>query len=243
MNRKRHNTAFTLIELLVALAMVAAIVSMVYGSYAATVGSLEIYDSRMNCSQRAQLALRLMARQLRCAYAPAEPNEADSGPEQTGPSPSAATRQTLAQKPPSVFSGDGRDGRGDLLAFITTAGLGSTAAAPQRLSYTRYRYDRTNQTLFIDRGTSVNPFGDSDNAPQWQRLLDNVQAIDLAFYDGRQWRQQWDYAREKGLPRAVRVDLTVADERDRQYHLGTTAWIGYRVSAPPQTSTRGSRQQ
>jgi prepilin-type N-terminal cleavage/methylation domain-containing protein len=241
MNRDHNNSGVTLIELLVAMAIVATVASMVYGSYAATSRSLEVYDSRLSCSQQTQLALRLMARQIRCAYAPAEPNDAKAVSQQTGTQPTsvenAAASQTWIEKSGPVFRGDPGNRGGEILQFLTTSGLGGDPAVPQRLSYTRYRYDPAAETLSIDRGAGPGQYSGQDSPPQWQLLLNGVKGIDLAFHDGRQWQPRWDYAQAKGLPRAVKIDLTVVGENSREYRLGTTAGIGCRA-AVPQTSKR-----
>ena len=213
MRRKRNNPAFTLIEMLVSLAMIVMVVSMVYGSYAATSESLQVYDSRLNCTQRAELALRLMARQVRCAYAPAEPN-------QVGP-----TDETR-HKPPLIFLGDAQSGSSEILALLTTAGLAGSPTAPQRLTLTRYRYDRTARTLLISSGAN----SDATAEATWQLLLDRVESIDITFYDGRQWQPQWKYEHEQKLPRAAKIEIDVTAEDGRKYELATTVSIGCRVS-------------
>ena len=120
MKRQPYNSGFTLIELLVAMTMMATIASMVYGSYAATSQSLDIYSRRLTCSQRATLLLRLMSRQIRCAYTPTpEPNTTE----------------------PSIFYGNARDSRSEILSFATTAGLGTNSGMPRGLSQVRYRFD------------------------------------------------------------------------------------------------------
>ncbi len=244
MNRTRNKTGFTLIELLVALAMVATIVSMVYGSYAATSRSLEVYDSRLGCSQRAHLVLRLMTRQIRCAYAHIEPNDAQASPPQTAKTlvkteqkVTATTSRTRIKKADPVFCGDPHNARGEVLRFLTTAGL-AAGSAPQRLACTRYRYDRTSKTLSIDRAAGTGRLGNQDPTPQWQVLLENVQSIELAFHNGRQWQPSWNATADKGLPRAVRIELTVIDKTGREYDLETTASVGYRVAPSPQTGKR-----
>ncbi len=237
MTKDHNNTGFTLIELLVALAMVAVIVSMVYGSYAATSRSLEVYDSRLDCSQRVQLTLRLMTRQIRCAHAPTEPNDGESLSAQAGKTP-AVTDPTWVKESALVFRGDSQNGRGEILQFMTTAGLGGGPTAPQRLSYTRYRYDRTTGTLSIDLGAG--PREPEDSSPHWRLLLDHVKSIDLAFHDGRQWQQKWDFAPHQRLPQAVSINLTVLDKAGRDHHVGTTASIGRRVSQPQQASKQTS---
>lgn len=231
MNARRHNPGFTLIEMLVALAMIATIVSMVYGSYAATSRSMEIYDSRLTCAQRTQLVLRLMERQLRCAYQrPAEPD--------TAPSTEASDNrvQELAEidetripKSHPTFGGGGRKTGGEVLDFITTAGPTGGPSGPQGLARIRYRHDPVLGTLAIRWEPHLDTMRQDDSTDAWQTVLQQVSQIDIEFFDGLQWRPEWSGQASQALPRAVRLSLTVTDEKGRSYQYGATVAIASRT--------------
>jgi prepilin-type N-terminal cleavage/methylation domain-containing protein len=54
-------------------------------------------------------------------------------------------------------------------------------------------------------------------------FLDDVASLDLTFYDGREWREDWDSedANSRRLPRAVRIDLALYDEVGDVHHFTT----------------------
>ncbi len=214
---RRPTTAFTLIELLVALALVSTIMTMVYGSYAAATRCLDRYGGRMASSERASLVLRLMARQIRCAYAPTAPSPS-AQPASLTPAPAASTQ----------FRADGTT-----LSFITTGGPDRSAA----FSRIQYHYDSFNGTLSIGSqpytyGTETQPSSGYE-----QPILRSVTRMDLQFYDGRQWRPTWEGADSAGLPRAVKIVLTLIDEKNRLHEYGTTVPIVcQRPASTPQSA-------
>ncbi|HPC94171.1 MAG TPA: type II secretion system protein GspJ [Sedimentisphaerales bacterium] len=214
MSEQPRNPGFTLVEMLVALALIATIVSMVYGSYAATSRSADVYDSRLTCSQRADLVLRLLARQLRCAYRPpAEPNAMES------------SRTAEIHKPGPAFLGGTRNPRGEVLDFLTTAPLGGGPNGPQGLARVTYQHDSAMRTLAIQCRPATGSIHPADGAGQWQVVLRQVVDIEIEFHDGLQWQPHWNSATSRNLPRAVRLGLTVMDREDRAYHCATTVAI------------------
>ncbi|MDI6449671.1 type II secretion system protein GspJ [Anaerobaca lacustris] len=235
MNARRHNPGFTLIEMLVALAMIATIVSMVYGSYAATSRSMEIYDSRLTCAQRTQLVLRLMERQLRCAYQrPADP-EATEPREASGRRAQAMQELPQAgeiriQTPRPTFVGGVRKAGGEVLDFITTAGVAGGPSGPQGLARIRYRHDPILGTLAIRCEPHLDTMRQDDSTGPWQTVLQHVSEVDIEFFDGLQWRPQWSGQTSRTLPRAVRLSLTVADEKGRTHRYGATVAIASRTA-------------
>lgn len=219
MNEHRDNAAFTLIEILIALAMMATILSMMYGSYAATSQSMQSYGSRMASSERATLILRLMERQIRCAYMrPKNENADDSIRADHRDTP---TDQSLSA---SAFQGNAQDPQGRILSF-TTSGLGGESPGQSGLSRIRYRYDAITDTLWIDRRPLLEECDEADLAQSGRPVLDRIAAVNTEFYDGHKWRPTWDSAKAGTLPRAVRVSLSFVDEQDRSYELGTTVRI------------------
>ena len=184
MTENSKQPGFTLIEMLVAMVMIVTIVSMVYGSYAATSEAQGIYDSRLTCSGRAQLVLRLMSRQIRCAYVPAdEPNATE---------PAKGTEQIQNRADREIFFGDTRNPRGEFLRFVTTAGLGHTLDTQRGLSRIRYKYDSRERALSI----AYDPYEKQQSKAKqqvasWTRILDGVTEIEIAFHDGKQWQSQW----------------------------------------------------
>lgn len=216
MSERRLNPGFTLLEMLVALAMIATIVSMVYGSYAATSRSMEAYDSRLMCSQRADLVLRLMARQLRCAYRrPDEPNATESN----------QASETRRPKPRPAFLGGTRNPHGEVLDFLTTAPLGGGPNGSQGLVRAGYRHDPATRTLAVRGRPATDSIHTDDAAAQWQTVLHQVADVEIEFHDGLRWQSQWNSDTSGRLPRAVRFGLTVTDEENRVYHCATVVEI------------------
>lgn len=246
MNSNRNNTGFTLIEMLIALAMMAMIVSMVYGSYAATSQSMEAYDGRMTYSQRAPLVLRLMARQIRCAYAPpVDPNGDISTAAGNGSTPRADAARpgpVLTERLRPVFQGDAQHPHGQLLSFTTTAGPTNGLDGPRGLSQVRYRLDPITHTLWFDCGPRTDRLNHTDVAQRGHPILDHVVAVDVAFHDGQRWLPKWSGTKSRQLPQAVRLDLNLLDEGGRSHHFGTTVRIFTQATGTPMATKQTGRE-
>jgi len=248
MRSRKNSAGFTLIELIVALTIIVGILSMVYGSYAATTRSIDVSGARMACIERGCLALRLMARQLRCAYAPpsiagpSNPSPTGSNPGGTAGNAQSAPYPVAApsKKSAALFQGDSHDPRGRILSFFTTGGSGGGPNAPRGLSRVAYRYDPIAATLSISRRDGTEPLRDLQDPDGEQPLLRNVTSIALKFHDGRQWQDTWDFKRKHGLPRAVKVELIVADQTGRPHHLGTTVSIVQQTNAGQENVKRAA---
>jgi len=226
MSRGRNYAGFTLIEMLVALTIIVAILAMVYGSFAATTRSIDASGSRLARIERTCFALRLMTRQIRCAYAPrpsrvSPPGSREIGME-SGFEPMVDAPNASPRAPSTLFQGNPRDPRGNILSFVTSTGLGAGPDAPRGLFRVTYSYDRTSSTLSIRRQEQADSSASRPNPRHSDLLLSNVTNVELRFHDGRQWEPAWDAAQRHELPRAVKVEITVTDEAGRPHVLGTT---------------------
>ena len=219
---------FTLIEMLVALALVSTIATMVYGSYAAVSRSLDLYGSRMACCERTCLVLRLMARQIRCAFVPPSP---------TSPIPSSPNSTSLAL--PAAFRADSRDAGGTILSFITTAGLASGPDSPTGVARAMYRYDPADGTLSIYCEPYRYAADDLPESGLWRPILSGITRVDLQCYDGRQWQVAWNGESEK-LPQAVKIGVTILDEKNRAHEFEMIAPIASRTALPRQRISTGA---
>lgn len=199
--------------MLVSLAIVGTIMTMVYGSYAATSRSLDVYSSRMACSERAQLVLRLMARQIRCAYMP---------PVAAAPARTDAARNGTPATPMTAFHAEPPGLRADVLSLITTGGLGTGLDGPAAISRVAYRYDRPSAILSICCEPCVYGPDSTRGSGTWRPVLSGITNIELGFYDGRQWQPRWNSKQAGRLPLAVRIALTVREERGREHRYTTT---------------------
>jgi prepilin-type N-terminal cleavage/methylation domain-containing protein len=242
MSRDRNNRGFTLIEILIALAMMVTIVSMVYGSYAATSKSAQAYSSRLDYTGRAGQILRLMARQIRCVYvAPADLQKAESSGKLNAAQDvggSALKIDTPAERQSPSFSGNAGGLHGELLDFVTTAGLGSGAQGSSGLSRIRYRHDATTGTLWLDCQPHMDRPHRTDLQHTGHPVLDHVTAVNVEFYDGRKWAGTWNGKKRNDVPRAVRISLKLVDDEDRSYQFGTTIRVQSQTVAPMTVSER-----
>lgn len=226
MSKRGNNAGFTLLEMLVATTIIVAILAMVYGSFATTTRSIDASGSRLARIERTCFVLRLMTRQIRCAYAPRPSRESPGGSRETGPANGPASTidaaSASARAPAVLFRGNCRDPRGDILSFVTGSGLGAGADAPRGLFRVTYSYDRTSSTLAIRRQDQADSSSRPRNPGRPDLLLSNVTDVAMKFHDGRQWEPAWDAAQRRELPRAVKVEITVTDEAGRPHSFETT---------------------
>lgn len=225
------STGFTLVEMLVTLTLVSVIMAIVYGSYAAASRCVQFHDNRAASLERACLVLRLLGRQLRCAYVPTTATGSSGPSASSGPVPI----------PAPAFRADPQDADGRILSFLTTGGLGTganTAAAP---THVLYRYDARSGTLSLATEPSVRLAGLPETR-EGRTILRGVRSVQVHCYDGQRWRPAWDGTERGRLPRAVRIGFTVRDERGREHEFGTAIPIGCRYAPPQRASVVGAAQ-
>ena len=134
MTRARRNAAFTLFEVLVTLSLVAIVLGIAYGSYAASVKSVSRCRARASLAGDARAVLRQMAREIRCAWMPAR-----DGP----------------KRPIAAFVGES-----SALTFATAAGGWGLDAPSAGISVVGYRCDRG--TLFRSQCSVADAAGQLD---------------------------------------------------------------------------------
>lgn len=219
MKSRYGKKGFTLIEILVAVTIIAAIVSMVYGSYFATSKSVQACKSRIALSRQARKVLEQMARQIRCSYA-------GSTKKYKTPAKSLfRQREKITDNVISYFNGNSGERGGEILHLVTTSDISVGNAAPEGLFETTYKFEKSIGTLFVNRQRFVNaPKSPAENR-NWRPLASNIESIELEFSDGRRWLHTWDYLQNKSLPNAVRININFEDENFRQYHYGTIAHV------------------
>jgi len=160
-----------------------------------------------------------MARQIRCCYA---------GSAKEYKYPESKVTQQKETKPESItiyFIGDSGEMGGEILHMVTTSDISEGQAAIDGLFEVVYKFDKNSRTLFFSQERFVDTANNSIEKRNWQQLGGNIESIELAFFDGQQWLQSWDFKEKRALPVAVKVNITCEDENYRQYHYGTAAYV------------------
>ncbi len=219
MNSRSGKTGFTLVEILIAVAIIAAIIAMVYGSYFAASKSAQACKIRIALSQESRAVLEQMTRQIRCCYA---------GPAKEYKYPESKVFQqkdTALESIKNYFNGNSGEIGGEILNLVTTSGISEEKPEEDGLFEVAYKFDKNSGTLFLSRERFVDTADSSIEKRNWQSVSENIENIELAFFDGLQWLQSWDFKEKRELPFAVKINITCEDENYRQYCYGTTAYV------------------
>lgn len=214
MNNKFNKRGFTLIEILVAMAIIVTIVSMVYGSHLATSKSTRAYKARITLSQQGRKLLEQIARQIRCSYA---------GVVEGSPHREKSYSQHAKITPEntiSYFSSNPDNPSGEILHLVTTNRI-----SPHGLLEVAYKFDKTNGLLLSNQRRFVGTAKKVTEKTSWHPIAEGIKSFKLAFFDGRQWLNKWDFTDEGKLPHAVKINISSEDENHRQYHCSTTAYV------------------
>ena len=230
MKSRSEKTGFTLVEILIAVAIIAAIIAMVYGSYFAASKSARACKVRMALSQKSRTTLEQMAKQIRCCYAGSAKESKyleNKVPQQ---------KKTTPESIKSYFNGNSGEMGGEILYLVTTSSISEGQAEEDGLFEVIYKYDKNSGTLFFSQERFVDTANSSIDNRSWQSVAENIESIELAFFDGRQWLQSWDFKEKRELPVAVKVNITCEDEYYRQYHYGTAAYVCCRKNQSKKTT-------
>jgi len=217
---RNTESGFTLIEVLVAVAIIATIVSMVYGSYLAASRSAGLCKAKMALSKDTQKALQQMAGQIRCTYAGHVPRPSCLVPHH----PKDDGRWTMDDGQ-DYFSGNYDDFRGQILHLVTTNAIFEDRNFADGLFEVAYQFDKSRGVLSVSQERFTGPSESISAERAWQPLPGNVKSVQLQFFDGKRWLNKWDFKDQMELPRAVKIDLIFQDENYRQCHYNTIVYV------------------
>jgi len=214
MSRRFHKYGFTLVEVLLATALIATIVSIVYGSYFVISQSVKTCKAGTALSQQGQYALGLLARQIRCSYVPTADTEKHASGQKT----------TVNKDAMDYFSGSSDASGAAKLHFVTTNAFASKRKAADGLFEVDYKLDGKTGVLLLNQRPFVGtPANIRENT--WLPVAENIASIELEFFEGHQWLREWSFKDQGHLPAAVRINITCEDENRREYHCGTVAYV------------------
>jgi hypothetical protein len=130
---------------------------------------------------------------------------------------------------------------GELVRFVTAGGTGRPDEPSPGLSVVAYRFDEVEGTLFRLQARTVDPpevFDDEDN---WRVCARRVKAVALEYFDGEEWREEWNSYEEDTLPRAVSIEITVETEGGTPLTFKSAAWTSCRRDEVRRTEVQERR--
>jgi general secretion pathway protein J len=195
-----RNEGFTLFEILIALAILALVVSSLYGAYSGTLDTTEMVESIRDVDQVARLALMQMVNDLKSLYYQKAQGEDTESPYTFG----------------GITEAEGEGG--EIVAFATTSRLDFDLTFPsQRINRVSYIMEKQpdNEKLFRLVRKEL-PFADLPGEKQeiLVEIADGVESLSLTYFneDGQQF-SQWDSESEGLLPRLVHIRLQMAGDK------------------------------
>jgi len=207
--RRATARAFTLLEVLVATALVAVLAGSLYASLSIAFRARRSALAATDPVRKAQLAVELLGEDLRCAVVPS-----------------------------GVFAGpfvgqDGQDDRGhdsDALMLYTTTSSPEPAEGVGDVKYVELGCEPSDdgKTQVLVRLITTNLRPPRAVEPVREVLCRGVFALNLRYFSGSQWADNWDSTTEDNtLPCAVEVTLQLDDARQ-----GDPPWRGDAVASP-----------
>jgi general secretion pathway protein J len=216
--RKMRSTAadelgFTLLEILIAIAILALVVSSLYGAYSGTLKTIEMVEHVRDVEQAGRLALAQIADDFRSFFRQASDDDSEGSP--------SSSESSVPESEEEAAS---------VVEFTTAAHLDFDPVFPD-LRINRVRYVLEKQTenekyfrlirherLFTDVG------GESEEKAM--ELVDGVESLTLTYLDeDGQMTSEWDTDGEQTgdlCPRLIKIDLkvgTAGGERSKEFTL------------------------
>ncbi len=208
---------FTLVEVLVALCVVGILMGALYGSYRAIIGSIQDLPVRLEAERKTRLFVQCLSRQVRCCY---HSRSRGTGRPVSEPNRVGAVgddRQT------PFFQGAASPQDDILLQFVTADSRSSRRSYLGDLTVVSYKLESSQHTLLAREEIYGRQQENDDRDDRWRPVLENVSEIEFEYFDGEDWRTEWNSNLSGGLPRALRVAFEVESTTGRFLHLSSVA--------------------
>jgi prepilin-type N-terminal cleavage/methylation domain-containing protein len=205
------NRGFTLVEVMIAAAILALIVTMLYGAFAGSLKTMEISTEGAEVYRKARVVLNRMAQEISCAQLPLE---------QENPGMEYA------------FVGEDKvedDVPQDTLHFISTAlPLRGPSRGVKAVGY-YIAPDPVTDKLSLMMKEDTIPDDRPEEGAKGFLLAEGIGGLDFTYYDsqGREWKR-WDTTTPLfagKLPQVVKISIIFKDERGEPLTLTATAHI------------------
>ena len=225
-----------MLETLVALSMVAVILAIAYASYAAATRSVSQRRAGLDLEAEARFTLERIMRGIRCCYSRA------AGPDKRTEKPGEKTKILIEDKDKD-FLAKRSPADGKLLEFLAlTEGDPSEGVLPG-VNRVAYRLDESAGVLFR-REASVLLLGDSDDEDEmWTPVARGLTSVKFTFHDGKEWKDGWDSTEEKGLPRAVAVEMVFETEEGAERVFATASMVSCGGRREVEKAEKGAGQR
>jgi type II secretion system protein J len=205
------NKGFTLVEVMIAAAILALIVTMLYGAFASSVKTMEISMEGGETYRKAMVILNRMAQEISCAQLPSEQ-------ENPGMDYAFIGEDKVENEVPQ-----------DTLTFISTAlPLRGPSRGVKQVGYYIAPDPLTDKLSLMMKEYTI-PDNRPEEGAKGMLLAEGIGGLDFTYYDskGREW-ERWDTTTPLfagKLPRLVKISIFFKDERGQPLSLTTTVDI------------------
>lgn len=180
---ERKQRGFTLIEVLVSLFILSIVFSILYGTFFTTHRVLKDLESRMAGRRTLRAALQVISEDLRSTYlSPAGTVTRFKG-------------EDFTKKIITPF-----------LSFTTYTSYqreGSLYAL--KVEYLLEKRDKTGNLTLIRRTLEKN----SRDVMDEEELVEGIETLQLSYFDGKEWKKEWDSEIAKNLPGGIELIFSV----------------------------------
>ena len=203
----QKETGFTLIEILIAVAISAVILTIIYGSYAASIDTMDACRESTDINQMARLALGRISEDINCALI-------------------SSTNERL-----QFVGKDSEELEGipmDTLGFTSTSCLSLFRGAKEHRTceigyYIRQESD--SDIFVLLRREESPPDEEPLSGGASLELAERIKGLDFEYYDGKEWLTQWNSKAREALPSAVKIALTFLNKEGMLTDFSTIAYI------------------
>jgi general secretion pathway protein J len=195
----RTECGFTLIEVLVVIAIMAIVLSSIYGIFASVSGTKDRLDSDSEAYHRARVVFDRLGREIHSAYYGSSCDEC-------------------------LFTGESEDDSFSLefsTAAVSPLSIEGTGFAVVGYALEEDPESDSGERVLMRTEKPLLGEDSSDEEPTALRMAPGIVRMSVRFYGSKQWQDSWNAA-TSGLPERIEFELYVSDSRGVEIPFLTT---------------------